>query len=579
MLDACSGDALSAVLELIQDRLNTWPDAIRVAPRRWCFDLLAQRDQPRLRVVRHLDLKDCQPELRAETLARVTECPNLEHVVDLRLDNHGVGTVGARALAQASVFRRVRALSLNHCGLDAKGVEAIVVSPTWVELEHLEIAGASGVEVGRALGMRKKRWLLGLNAHGLALGVQSMALQRVAQALDRPVTLDLGRNQIDDASLRELLEGVDWTRLENLNLSGNELTDEGLLALCASGALQTLRQLDLRWATTSDAGGEGVLAIAREDTPHLTHLNLGHGQVRRDAVVALASKPALRVLDLSANPIEDEGLEAMAGATWPCLEALELAATQVTDHGLRALARSGALGALRYVNLTINEGVSMAGTVELMGGLPSLRGLRCWGSGEELSRAVQSPAWGKLELLDMRHGQRLRDEGVLALAGSPHLGRLRRLWVTRNEITAEGAAALASSTVLLEGLEELDLGTNLIGDEGLGHLLASPHLRQIKVLRLRSTGLTEAGIRALCDPGNALRLPNLRVLDLSLNRLSDDAGRALLRASWMHQLEFLGVMDMVWEERISNTVLRSIREASQFRGTHVDGRRLHLGGG
>src|SRR5262249_46004686 len=66
----------------------------------------------------------------------------------------------------------------------------------------------------------------------------------------------------------------------------------------------------------------------------------------------------------------------------------------------------------------------------------------------------------------------VRAAGAVALAGSPHLGRLTSLNLRSNAIGDAGAAALAASPHLAR-LTSLDLGSSGIGDAGAAALAAS----------------------------------------------------------------------------------------------------------
>ena len=72
--------------------------------------------------------------------------------------------------------------------------------------------------------------------------------------------------------------------------------------------------------------------------------------------------------------------------------------------------------------------------------------------------------------------QRYRDEGLAALASSPVLAAVKRLYLARNPIGDEGARALADSPHV-GALRELGLGSvEDIGDDGAQALVDSTQL-------------------------------------------------------------------------------------------------------
>jgi hypothetical protein len=96
----------------------------------------------------------------------------------------------------------------------------------------------------------------------------------------------------------------------------------------------------------------------------------------------------------------------------------------------------------------------------------------------------------------------LTDRGVEVLAQSPHLTRLRELYLCNrdgiesgplNQITDAGALALASAN--LTYLEKLDLWNTSVGDQGLEGLIASPNLPRLASVTAWGTRLTPEGAR------------------------------------------------------------------------------------
>ena len=143
---------------------------------------------------------------------------------------------------------------------------------------------------------------------------------------------------------------------------------EGLNA----GALPALTRLDLFGMHVGDAGAlELAAALGRGAQPRLQILRLINAAIGDAGLVALAPAlrrlPALEHLDLSGNPLGDEGLAALVAPPPPTagalplptaglkeLRTLILQVTQVSDAGCAALAAaldSGALPALQYLSL------------------------------------------------------------------------------------------------------------------------------------------------------------------------------------------------------------------------------------
>jgi hypothetical protein len=150
--------------------------------------------------------------------------------------------------------------------------------------------------------------------------------------------------------------------------------------------------------------------------------------------------------------------------------------------------------------------------------------------GDRSARALA--ALDGLEALDLGDNL-IGEEGALALAASPRpRAALKHLSLYANRVTDRGAAALAAGLPL----ESLNLCGNRVSVEGLEAIAAATSPRLAK-LHLGFLGVGDAGASAL---GRA-RWPQLRELNLRLNGLSAAGVGALLRGASFPALEYLGV--------------------------------------
>ena len=132
---------------------------------------------------------------------------------------------------------------------------------------------------------------------------------------------------------------------------------------------------------------------------------------------------------------------------------------QIKDRGVAALADSLHLGNLDRLNL-LDTGMSDKGAVRLA-------------EAENLSCSMLALS-----------GNEIGDEGVAALADSPVLASVERLYLARNPIGDDGVIALANSPHLGK-LRELGLGTlEDLSDEGARALVDSPHLTALDKLEV-----------------------------------------------------------------------------------------------
>ena len=174
---------------------------------------------------------------------------------------------------------------------------------------------------------------------------------------------------------------------------------------------------------------------------------------------------------------------------------------------------------------------------------------------EHAARLAECPQLAWVEGLSFPDYARapLGPRGMVSLAGSPHLGRLWLLWLSRNYLGDEGLVALAAAPWLdhlravslsdngasdrgAEALartprafrpRKLFLHRNAIGDRGAIALAESPVLEEVRTLTLAGCGIGPAGAAALAGSEHLL---SLEEIDLSDNPLTG-AGEAIVRSA------------------------------------------------
>ncbi|QEL21061.1 TIGR02996 domain-containing protein [Limnoglobus roseus] len=162
-------------------------------------------------------------------------------------------------------------------------------------------------------------------------------------------------------------------------------------------------------------------------------------------------------------------------------------ANRLTDTAAAALARSPNLPALKFLSLASYRTVTVAG----------------------LRTIIESKRLANLQTLEL--------EGGSQCPGSPDLG-----------------TAFASKRCQLRNLRSLNLSRRKLGDEGVIALAKSPHFQHLESLDISDNGLTDAAVVAL------VRSPGLRSLRrLTINgdsRLTDVSAHAILAdgRDWDH---------------------------------------------
>ncbi|XP_025771185.1 ribonuclease inhibitor isoform X2 [Puma concolor] len=254
---------------------------------------------------------------------------------------------------------------------------------------------------------------------------------------------------------------------------------------------------------------------------------------------ALRSLPTLRELQLSDNPLGDAGLQLLCkGLLDPqChLEKLQLEYCNLTAASCEPLA--AVLRAWRHVKELVvsNNDIGEAGVQALCRGLVDsacqLETLKLENCGltpascKDLCGVVASKA--SLQELDLGDNK-LGDQGIATLC--PALlhpsSRLRVLWLWDCDITTTGCRDLCQVLRAKESLKELSLAGNALGDEG-ARLLCESLLEpgcQLQSLWVKSCGLTAA----CCPHVSAMLTHNKHLVELQMsdNKLGDSGVQEL----------------------------------------------------
>ena len=237
----------------------------------------------------------------------------------------------ADALADSPHLGRVRELDL--CGADlGGGVAVLMQSPHLAGLRHLDLSFTNVGDDGVAAVCRA--------------------------GLPRLRTLSVGGNQAVTDRGAELLAAADWfARLRSLDVSDNRLGPAGVARLARGPALHTLK------VAANPVGDAGVAAFvggalvgrvaARSKALDFRYTGVGPAGIA--AVAACPAAAAVTTLDLSHNPVGDDGVAALCAGHFDKLTRLSLAKTGLTDRGARHLAGSHLMAKLTHLDAAHNR--------------------------------------------------------------------------------------------------------------------------------------------------------------------------------------------------------------------------------
>jgi uncharacterized protein (TIGR02996 family) len=189
----------------------------------------------------------------------------------------------------------------------------------------------------------------------------------------------------------------------------------------------------------------------------------------------------------------------------------------------------------------------------------------------DAAELAAAPAWGWVRHIGLRQGI---VETLAWLSMLPRPPFLSSLDVGRKILDPEqDELPLLLGLRLLQGLTELDLAENSLGDAGAAEVAGWAGAATLRKLGLRRNGIHDAGVEVLAG---SVHLGSLEVLDLSDNPVGTGGGSALVRASGLRRLRKLdlGNTDVGWH---SFAALQNRYRDCSMQGTWW--RAQHGGGG
>ena len=467
----------------------------------------------------------------AKTIAKALESGTAP-LTSLNVSKNSIGAEGAKAIA--TVLGRVvlKSLDLAHNSIGAEGVEATTAALGSAVLTDLNLSensiGAEGTSaivaaLGRSVLKRldtRDDSINGEAAQQLAATVlESKSLEVFASVPmkeiceDKVTQLDLSNNTLERGRHLGPTEGILLSKLMNLStvlqkivLSGNQIKDEGAIAVAESlKSNESLKELEL---VDCGVGVNGTKALA-------TALSEG--------------KAVLTSLDLSSNDI---------GGYYDNKD------TFVSDlSGVQALA--SALAGIAVIKLSSNRlcGVwhkddqqmgiyNSSGIRALASALASGLCIRSNGIGAEGARAIASALIGNaalttLDIVDNNIGA----DGANAIAAVLGSSVLKKLNVDGAELNIEQLKGT-------DPVEAIDLSyeTGLRSASGILIAKCIESNAVLKSLDLSNSALTNygqdmSGIKALAA---ALGSSVLTSVNVGGNGLREDAALDIVRAAWQH---------------------------------------------
>jgi Ran GTPase-activating protein (RanGAP) involved in mRNA processing and transport len=171
--------------------------------------------------------------------------------------------------------------------------------------------------------------------------------------------LDLSDNQINDEAFQLLFEADNLSDLEELVMSINYITEEGLIKISASTsvAIKNLKSLVISDNKLTDASVQAMV-----QSPYfskLEKLDFSWNEIGNGATIAFGETvqlPNLKTLLLERGYVDAEGMEGLLkGGVAKQLEELDLSSNKLDDKAIIVLAQSPSLSQLKVLRLSYNQ--------------------------------------------------------------------------------------------------------------------------------------------------------------------------------------------------------------------------------
>ena len=409
-----------------------------------------------------------------------------------------------------------------------KALEILIQKSDWPNLKKLYLLNSKIQNEGLAI-LASAKWPLLETVHFRDGHIRPGALESLIQQSSWPnlKELDLSYTKIKDEGI-EILVAADWPLLENLGLESTGITGEGIQSLVSKSNWPHLKRLDV---SDNEIGDEGLEILVCGKWNLLEYLSIRRLDITNKGIEALTKKPEwpnLRKLDASNNKIQDEGLEILTCGKWPLLEHIVLRSLDISSQGIQILIGSRAnwsnLKKLEVAGNPIgNKGIEILVSSDW----PLLEDLgfeKTEITDEGLEILTRKSNWPNLKGLNIS-GNEIHDEGLGILAhGKWPL--LERLYLDSLEITEKGLTSIASISEW-PNLKLIDLSYNEnIGEKGLGDF-ALGKWPFLETLYLRDLSLEWEDLETLAKKSS---WPKIKELDLARFRYSFyDSDRKVLK--------------------------------------------------
>jgi uncharacterized protein (TIGR02996 family) len=273
--------------------------------------------------------------LENKGLIALTESQNLSRLERLNISKTIVDHRGVDALAKSPLMGRLKELDISNCDLSDNEADILARSKKASQLKHLDLQ-SNDIGAQGAIALLTSSQLSSLET--LDLSTNRSIGQEGLDSLSAPPSkclkcLRLGLCDLDESAARILIDWLEGSHLEELELWRNNLPLSIVERLSQSKGFKRLKGLDLSWNPIGDASVQALVKSPRR----LESLKLNQCGLHAVSVRAIADAPhfaQLKTLELYENPIGFAGAELLAKSRYlQNLTSLQVGENTVGEEG------------------------------------------------------------------------------------------------------------------------------------------------------------------------------------------------------------------------------------------------------
>lgn len=462
-----------------------------------------------LKALTHLEIRGLQKQPEQDRHLSALFKAYGDQLQSLHIARSNAGGAIIEAMKQHGSFKRLESLELSYTYLNPQQM---------MQLTTLQMPR-----------------LTALNLSGNPLTVDAMRSLAKADILSSLKRLSLRQCNMDDKVASWIGYTTTFSKLEQLDLSRNQISAQGIWTIFGHGKIKGLRDLDL---AANPIKGGALMQLARaKSTAELEHLDARWTQSNDQDIETLAAQPTkLKTLLISRGQISARGAQALAGASWYTgLKVLDISEHPLGDEGVSALFAPGffprelslhntKMGDAGLMALLKSDAARLVETLDVRS--------NTWGH-EGASKIGQTRTMERLMMANMRNNAMGTPDNLGKMAQSPSVLHLSRARVSFERLDLGDAVDMdkARQERKLE-VGAFDLATKMAYLPKLGEDVIKSTYLSVALRRYIHTQIMLA-VREMNKPGVKAQMPSAiyfmaegyinRMKDLNLERMPPNA--------------------------------------------------------